>query len=208
MVWNLTSIGLLVVVLIIGYLIGLLEASLKSSKKEKPHAKPATNEPVSPPEGEIEILRAWRTSAGKITLEMDGRKIESKEELQPEQLRRLVNLLLDLRPWLEAAPDSTPTRTGLEQSGTPPAPAKAKEQNAEQPVVAPFNIVAQIDQILQDRLAGTPMAGRGISLQESPKGGVIVSIGLQRFEGIDAVPDPEVKAAIRQAVEVWEKKPH
>jgi hypothetical protein len=67
--------------------------------------------------------------------------------------------------------------------------------------------VAQIDQILQDRLVETPLAGRGIQLQESPEGGVIVWVGLQRFEGIDAVPDPEVKTAIRQAVEAWEKKP-
>jgi hypothetical protein len=44
-------------------------------------------------------------------------------------------------------------------------------------------------------------------LQESPEEGVIVWVGLQHFEGIDAVLDPEVKAAIRQAVEAWEKKP-
>jgi hypothetical protein len=66
--------------------------------------------------------------------------------------------------------------------------------------------VAQIDEILQERLAGTPLAVRGIRLQEAPDGGVIVLVGLQRFEGIDAVPDSEIKAAIRQAVAEWEKQ--
>lgn len=207
MEWNLVTIGLLLVVLIIGYLIGLLEASLKGSRKAKPPAKPSTDGTLLSLEGEIEVLRAWRTNAGKLDLEMDGQRIESKEMLLPEQHRRLVNLLLELRPWLEAAPDLPPARPGQEQPAKPPIPAKTKEPKVEQPAAAPLSIVAQIDQILQDRLAGTPLAGKGIQLQESPEGGVIVSVGLQRFEGIDAIPDPQVKAAIRQAVEAWEKKP-
>ena len=206
MVWNLTSIGLLLAMLIIGYVIGLLAASLKSSRKEKPPAKPSTDGTLSSLEGEIEVLRAWRTNAGKLCLEMDGQRIEGKEMLQPEQHRRLVNLLLELRPWLEAAPDLPPARSGQEQPAKPPIPAKTKEPKVEQPAAALLSIVAQIDQILQDRLAGTPLAGRGIHLQESPEGGVIVWVGLQRFEGIDAVPGSEVKAAIRQAVEAWEKR--
>ncbi len=205
--WNFTSIGLLLAMLIIGYLIGLLAASLKSPRKEKLPAKPSTDGTLPSLEGEIEVLRAWRTSAGKLGLEMNGQKIESKEKLKPEQHRRLVNLLLELRPWLEAAPDLPPARPGQEKPARPPIPAKTKEPKVEQPAAALLSIVAQIDQILQDRLAGTPLAGRGIHLQESPEGGVIVWVGLQRFEGIDAVPDPEVKAAIRQAVKAWEKKP-
>lgn len=207
MEWNLVTIGLLLVVLIIGYLIGLLEASLKGSRKAKPPAKPSTDGTLLSLEGEIEVLRAWRTNAGKLDLEMDGQRIESKEMLLPEQHRRLVNLLLELRPWLEAAPDLPPARPGQEQPAKPPIPAKTKEPMVEQPAAAPLSIVAQIDQILQDRLAGTPLAGRGIQLQESPEGGVIVWVGMQRFEGIDAIPAPQVKAAIRQAVEAWEKKP-
>lgn len=207
MEWNLVTIGLLLVVLIIGYLIGLLEASLKGSRKAKPPAKPSTDGTLLSLEGEIEVLRAWRTNAGKLDLEMDGQRIESKEMLLPEQHRRLVNLLLELRPWLEAAPDLPPARPGQEQPAKPPIPAKTKEPKVEQPAAAPLSIVAQIDQILQDRLAGTPLAGKGIQLQESPEGGVIVWVGMQRFEGIDAIPAPQVKAAIRQAVEAWEKKP-
>jgi hypothetical protein len=207
MEWNLVTIGLLLVVLIIGYLIGLLEASLKGPKKEKPPAGPSKDKPFPSPDGEIEVLRAWRTSAGKLGLEMDGQRIEGKEMLQPEQRRRLVNLLLDLRPWLETAPDSSPVQTIQERPAKPPIPTTTAKPAVEQPAVAAFSIVAQIDEILQDRLVGTPLAGRGIQLQESPEGGVIVWVGLQRFEGIDAVPDPEVKTAIRQAVEAWEKKP-
>ncbi len=208
MEWTPITIGLLLSVLIIGYLIGLLEASLKRSKKEKPPAGLPKSEPISSSGGEIEVLRAWRSSAGKVRLEMDGQRIDDKERLQTEQRRRLVNILLDLRPWLEFNLDSPPARMSQEQPVVPPVSAKTTQPSKGQPFTAPFSIVAQIDQILQNRLAGTPLAARGVRLQESPQGGAIVWVGVERFEGIDAVPDPEVKAAIRQAVAEWEQKPH
>jgi hypothetical protein len=67
-------------------------------------------------------------------------------------------------------------------------------------------MVSQIDSILQSRLAGTPLEERGIFLAQSPEGGVIVYIGLTRYNGIEEVPDPEIQAAIRAATTEWEHK--
>jgi NOL1/NOP2/fmu family ribosome biogenesis protein len=50
------------------------------------------------------------------------------------------------------------------------------------------------------------MAGRGIRLQESPEGGVIVLVGTQKFAGVGEVTDPEVKAILQDAISAWEKK--
>ena len=66
--------------------------------------------------------------------------------------------------------------------------------------------MTQIDTILQERLTGTPLEERGIFLTESADGGVIVYVGLTRYHGVDEVPDPEIKAAIREAIQEWEKK--
>jgi hypothetical protein len=68
------------------------------------------------------------------------------------------------------------------------------------------SIVNQIDSVLQQRLVGTPLEERGIFLTQSPEGGVIVYVGLTKYMGIDDVPDPEVKAAIRAAITEWENK--
>lgn len=71
--------------------------------------------------------------------------------------------------------------------------------------MSPANsIVSQIDSVLQTRLVGTPLEERGIFLTESPEGGVAVYVGLTRYHGIDEVPDPEIKAAIRAAIKEWE----
>jgi hypothetical protein len=72
------------------------------------------------------------------------------------------------------------------------------------PPPAQKSIVTQIDEILQDQIGGTALAGRGIRLSEAPGQGVTVWIGLEQFQGIDTVTDADVLAAIRRAVNTWE----
>ena len=108
-------------------------------------------------------------------------------------------------------PQNTPT--------PPPPPPPVTRQTAQHPATrsstiakedrpaAPANsIVGQIDSVLQARLAGTPLAERGIFLTQSSEGGVNVYVGLTRYNGIDDVPDPEIKSIIRAAISEWENK--
>ncbi len=76
----------------------------------------------------------------------------------------------------------------------------------DRPISPEGSIVTQIDSILQARLAGTPLEDRGVFLTQSPEGGVTVYIGLTKYEGVNDVPDPEIKAAIRAAITEWEDK--
>ncbi len=84
---------------------------------------------------------------------------------------------------------------------TPPALAIKDDKPA-----APLSMVAQIDEILQTKLATTTYAGRGIRLQESPEGGVTVLVGIHKYAGVGEVPDAEIQAIIRLAIAEWEKK--
>ena len=178
------------------------------------------------------ILRI-KNEDGSYVLDLDGRRVNSTS-LSAEQRRRLVDVLTIVRPWLEgrSAPAPAPKPSAppppaepstlddrLNAIGSPaPQPASPPARRTAQPPrpstiakedrpAAPANsIVSQIDEILQERLAGTPLEERGVFLSQSPEGGVVVFVGLTRYNGLDDVPDPEIKAAIRAAISEWENK--
>jgi hypothetical protein len=101
-----------------------------------------------------------------------------------------------------ARPDS-PRVGGM----VPPMVAAAVASNVEKNTpIAARSIVEQIDEILQDMVAGTPLAEKSIRLVEEPTSGVIVWIGLEHFEGINNVPDIESRTIIQAAVREWEKR--
>lgn len=108
------------------------------------------------------------------------------------------------KPDVPAAP--LPVAPVPRQPVPPPAARSSTIAKEDRPAAPANSIVGQIDAILQARLAGTPLEERGIFLSQSPEGGVIVYIGLTRYNGIDDVPDPEIKAAIRGAISEWENK--
>jgi hypothetical protein len=196
------TIFLFVVFLGIGAAVGYLVTNLRRHTPPPP-----PGEPTHAPEGSVEILRVWRTAEGQVRLGMDDQALENANALSAEQRRRLVKLVIDLRPWLEASSEGIPAREAAVQPAAPAAKEvkKPEEKPAVPPPVVIKTIVQQIDEVLQAKLEGTPLKGRDIELTDGPLGAVIVRIGLNKYDGIDAVPEPEVKALIRQAVSDWEK---
>jgi hypothetical protein len=112
-------------------------------------------------------------------------------------------------PLPEPIPEPTdPRSTPLRVPGLIPSlVAAAVASNNEKVRPAPAkSIVQQIDDILQEMVAGTPLVEKSIRLVDEPTHGVIVWIGLEHFEGINNVPDLEVRTIIQAAVREWEKR--
>ncbi len=74
------------------------------------------------------------------------------------------------------------------------------------PSVPSLSIAAQVDEILQELLTGTPLERRGIRLMELPEQGMVVMIGLEKFATVDEVPYDDVRAVLKTAVARWEEK--
>ena len=197
---------LTVILFIVFAVIGGVAGFLITKLTQHTPAGPA-QESLPDPDGSIEVLRAWRAPDGRIRLGMDGQKLDQTEALNPDQRRRLVKLVVDLRPWLEApAPASAapaPAAPGpAETPAVRPAPVKAGTKPAP---LAPKSLVEQINDVLQAKLAGSAFAGQEIELSEGPLGAIVVTVGANQYDSLDAVADPEVKALIKQAVADWEK---
>jgi hypothetical protein len=206
------------------------KAEEEQEKKSQPPPEPET---VTVTVDDPGILRI-KNENGAFALDLDGNRV-NLISLLPEQRKRLIEIMNIMRPWLEDQPVSPPAATSQPpafrpaatasiqthsipapvQPIAPPPMAPASESSPPKPAVIPVedrpaapanSIVTQIDTILQARLAGTPLEERGIFLTQSPEGGVIVYVGLTRYNGMDEVSDPEIKAAIRGAITEWENK--
>lgn len=67
------------------------------------------------------------------------------------------------------------------------------------------SIAMQIDEILQEMIANTPYEERGITVNDAPDHGVMVTLDGNKYPGVKDVPDEDVRNLIRSAVVEWEK---
>jgi len=172
----------------------------------------------------------------RMVIELDEHTYATASELSRDQQQRLAGTVNLLQAWLaQAGAEPAPQSPGAVKS-TPPAPPVAVKEQAQpaptpsaqavQPVparpldalnraftsgpaqkVAQFkSIAAQINEILQKRLPGSPYEAVGIDLIETPDQGVVVRVGEAEYAGVEAVPDPAVRAMIKAAVAEWEEK--
>jgi hypothetical protein len=228
------AIGLAIVAMFFGYFFGLFEGrgqgykkrQVEESEKKETKSAPEQLQPATPPapSDEISVLDVSMGSAGRMRLKLEGERIEAST-INPEQRKRIIAVLTQIRPFLEApthlsaTPPPAPPRpvSSLREApsagkmpaaapGSSPKPAPSSDKAKEEPATAPQSIVEQIDAILQSQMVGTPLMERGIRLQESPEGGVLVWVGMEKFEGVNEVPDEQIQAAIRAAISVWENK--
>jgi hypothetical protein len=206
-----TTVFLYFVFACLGAVVGAL-VQRAQNRRTTPPPPPSTDKLAG--EGDVQVFSAWRTRSNKVWLEMDGLRLENKDALQAEQRQHLISVVLGLRPWLEAARPSSPagapdpvTSQQTIQPSTVVSPDKPKGKGVEGVKPTPIlkSIIEQIDDVLQAKILANPFKDRKIGLVEGPGGTVIVKDGINRYEGIDTVPDPEIKALIRQAVAEWEK---
>lgn len=180
-----------------------------------------------------EIVRLLHDQhSGHMMVEVGGKRWHARSELNDREQRLLLLAANELRAWLGVpVPQPQPAPQPAEQPSTSlppitlPPPAEIPAQPAVKPVpvdplaaygkirtssapAAPVikSITGQIDDILQEKLAGTPLAERKIRLTDSPAQGVVVEVGADKYTGVDEVPDEEVRTVIHQAVAEWERR--
>lgn len=228
--------GLILVVglatLFVGYFVGLFEGHGQGNKKrgqEEP-GEERTQPPVIMSK-ENNLLKLSLNENNQLRLEVDGQGADASQ-LTPEQRKRLIELMVMMRPWIDASapkpavppqpvlsptPPSTALAAPVSQPVSTPVPAPFSMSNISKAIApvlippakkeeAPTSMVGQIDAILQEHLANSPLANRAIRLMESPEGGVVVIVGLTKYDSVGEVPDPQVQAMIRTAIAEWENK--
>ncbi len=189
------------------YVFGIFEGRGQGYKKRKAEEEEEKkqNKQGQQPAAESEkvmvddpgLLRI-KNENGSISLDLDGARVNTSS-LSAEERKRLIELLNVMRPWLESKSAPAPTKSASASvdsrldsvSAPPPAapkpvssppPARKKDEKAE---AAPMTMVGQINEILQAHIVNTKFSTQGVTLLESPSGGVNVYVGIDRYEGIE-----------------------
>lgn len=196
--------------------------------------------PGSAIQGEGDAPLRVQQSSGLWQVFLDGKSIRP-ESLSAEERARLLSIVVQMRPWLDAKVAQTPApaapslpapvaspiinspsaaymalSTPKPAPPPPAAPVSSKPQpvapvpvtlqsafGARKPASAPppmLSIVSMIDDILQQDIADTELVQRGLRLESGPYGEVIVVLDDNKYEGVDSVPDPQIRAVIQRAI--------
>ncbi|MBN1994572.1 MAG: hypothetical protein JW953_17875 [Anaerolineae bacterium] len=69
-----------------------------------------------------------------------------------------------------------------------------------------FNLADEINKIVQTRLLVSPLASTtAIDILSDPGGGIQIKVNETIYAGPDDIPDPEVKALIKDSIKQWER---
>ena len=224
-------VALGIVLVVVGFLIALLVIPLfgaekkPNEKKDPKSSAQALPEPIQPAAAQARGLRVWRDlPKDRLLVELDGQVFDFASQLSQSQRSSLSQTAADLITWMSQAavsPFSAPGAESLQPSayeapfGVKPAPL---EQEAVKPFAKPAqpespkghalaaSLVAQIDEILQEKLAFSPLAQHTIHLAELPNYGMSVQVDREQYDSVDAIPDEEVRKLIRSAVEEWQSR--
>ena len=206
--------------LLLGLIIGLVVYFSRSDKKKvtRDHTTPLSelaketaeaekDEDIPDSPGCTRLVSFGRmVKDDRFAVRFDEGWVSEPSKLSFVQKNRLEKNIKEAMQWLGSEENRQTEgvqipKNSLSDVGVPPlVPEKIVEKHKRQ-----MSIVEQVDEILQDLLLSSPLAEKNIRLTEMANKGVIVWVVNEKFEGINAVPDEEVKKIIRQAVKKWEE---
>ncbi len=193
---------LMLVALGIGLLIGLLINSLRESASVEPfletseHSEPLPDipSPASPPQRGLEQAGIiWRDKKSKLFLEIDGELMSAADLFSGGATRSLE----------ESAPAPRDSASVL-----PPTPIDIQSPpvREEEQLGGALSIVEQVDDILQELVADSPLSEKDVHLMDDPQKGMIMWVGSNSYESIEEMDDPDLRMLIRGAVAEWEAR--
>jgi hypothetical protein len=143
------------------------------------------------------ILQIWKEEGKPPVYDMNGTYLE-KEALPPEILN-IISLHQDV-PVQTPIPESPPPPVETEETTN----IVSDEQEGEQEVKM-LSVIDEVNDIIQKKLAGSPLAGKGIHLMENHNREIRFWVGLNSYSDVDEIPDQEIRQLIDEAVKEWEQ---
>ncbi len=166
-----------------------------------------------------------KSDTGRLLISVAGKEIDTSENLDNNQQETTKQLVLELNEWLGLTQDLQMERGNLPidkdedkekevADEALPRPSfnpvtvlvKALQADVKKSELPTKSIVTQINDILQADLKNSPQIKDPVCLMEWPGIGMVVMIGLEKYESVDDVPDQDIRDIIHDAVKKWEQQ--
>jgi len=198
--------------LAIGFFLGLFLLSLDTplsrslTKKEEPSPDQVDQDPAGQSLPEVRkpspdsqlILRVWREEGKSPVFDLDGKYLE-KDQL-PSDILNLITVQEDESPEPEPPPAAEVLPPPVEV-----IPDIEDEDEDEIDEEKMLSVVDEVNDILQKKLVGSPLAGKGIHMMENHNKEIRFWVGLDSFDDVEEIPDPGVRQIIDESVKEWER---
>ena len=210
-----TFILLAVVCLLVGFFIGRMVRQFNEPDDQTFPQKEKLDD------DDIHIAR--EDSTGKLIILHKRKTYYDARSLPLEVHNKVLQMLIDLQLWTgnpqkpkkEDASEKDSLLNKQDSIFTEPGGKKTEPVSLISSLTHPLrketaddkvekSIIAQIDEILQEKLADSDLRDRGIRLMESSNRGLVVLVGLDQYENIGDIPDDAIVRVIRQSVSEWE----
>ncbi len=212
-------IFIVVFALAIGFFLGLFLLSLDSPllKKlfQKDETAPKANMPssgeavpvgIGEPALQIKkpspnaklLMQVWKEEGKPPVYDLNGTYVE-KEEI-PREVLNTITVHEESPPEPEPL---TPDQPTVEADPVNQEPETEEEEG--EPEVKMLSVVDEVNDILQKKLHGSALAGKGIHLMENHNKEIRFWVGLNSYNDVEEIPDPEVRQIIDESVREWEK---
>ncbi|MCJ7716765.1 MAG: hypothetical protein MUO54_09630 [Anaerolineales bacterium] len=167
---------------------GELDASKTAS------GPPAQVEQIRKPSPDSRLLlQIWKEEGKPPVYDLDGTYLD-KEDL-PREILNIITVHTETTP--------APVSPSLPLKEVPvPIVAGEDEGDAE---IKMLSVVDEVNEILQKKIAGSAIAGKGIHLMENHNNEIRFWVGLNSYDDVEEIPDPEVRQVIDAAVKEWER---
>jgi hypothetical protein len=142
--------------------------------------------------------------------------VRSDESLPPASSSPTVQLPVDVAMEKEAGVPTTEvidkisvipsTEVKVSDFESKPSKVEKTKEGTKESTQESKSIAAQVDEILQDKLANSSQKDRSVRLLELPSRGMVVVVNGNQYDGVGEVPDPEIRQLIQESVVEWERR--
>jgi len=143
------------------------------------------------------VLQIWKEEGKPPIYDLNGTYVE-KEKL-PREILNIITVQEESSPVPEPI---APVQPAIEDE-VPPPEIQAEEDG--EPEVKMLSVIDEVNDILQKKLHGSPLAGKGIHLMENHNNEIRFWVGLNSYNDVNEIPDPEVRLIIDESVREWEE---